>query len=134
VLGREGRTEPEGPIPAQLLIHHLFRLDAQRCVGHSSQPCFIDELAGYAADAIGLVLNAHQGFFEMVDKGDLAACHLAQLFSFHAHAAVLHSHVSGVIVVAAHLIFAGDQTLQVSQFLFSCVQFAVDQFPEFSKF
>ncbi|GAC1443952.1 MAG: hypothetical protein NVSMB63_13060 [Sediminibacterium sp.] len=78
---------------------------------NSTQTCFIDQAAGDAADAIGFVFDTHQGFFQVIDVCDLATGHLAELLPFHAHAAVFHGHVAGIVVIATHFILAGDQSL-----------------------
>src|SRR5450631_1209211 len=134
---KKGRREPAFEIwwdLTGLLIHHLLGLDAQSGMRDGSQPGLIDQFASYPANSVSLILDAHDGFFEVIYERDLAAGHLAQLLSFHAHATIFHGHVPGVIIISSHLILARDQPLQVSQFFFGCVQFAIDQFSEFSQF
>src|SRR5258708_7153470 len=89
-----------------LFIHHLFGLDAQRSMGDGSQSRFIDQFTGYPANTIGLILNTHDGLFEMVDKSDLPAGHLAQLLPFHTHTSIFHGHVPRIVIIPAHFILA----------------------------
>ena len=101
-------------------------------MGHGPQPGFVDQLSGNPADAIGFVFNPHHGFFQMINEGDLAAGHLAQLFSFHTYTAIFHGHVAGFVHITT-LIFPGDQALEISQFLFSGIQFFLNNLSEFGE-
>ena len=48
---------------------------------HSAQACFVDELAGNAADAVCFVLDTYEGFFEVAHELYLAAGELCQLLA-----------------------------------------------------
>ena len=76
-----------------LFVHAHLGFNAEGGVWHGAQPGFVDQFTGYAADAVGFIFNAHQGFFQVINESDLAAGHLAQLFPFHAQASVFHGHV-----------------------------------------
>jgi hypothetical protein len=74
---------------------------------YCTQAGFVNELARDPADAVSFILNAHHRFFQVVNELDLAARHLTQLFSFHAHASILHGHVASIFHISS-FILAGD--------------------------
>ena len=90
---------------------------------------FVYQLAGDAANAIGLVFDPHNRFFQVINELDLAAGHLAELLTLHAHAAIFHGHVAAFVQVAA-FILAGDEALQVSQLFLGRFQLFHDQLTE----
>ena len=67
------------PLVLSLLGEHFLGLDGQGGVRHEAQALFGDELAGHAADAVGLVLDAHESTFQVLDELVLALGHLAGL-------------------------------------------------------
>lgn len=101
-------------------------------MGHGTEAGLIDEFTGHAANTIGLVLDAHQRFLEVIDERDLTAGHLAQLFTLHANAAIFHGHVACILEIPA-LILARDQTLQIGKFLLGRIQFAGNDLPELGE-
>lgn len=94
-------------------------------MGNGAEAGLIDQFTSNAAYPIGFILDAHQGLFEVIDKGDLAAGHLSQLLTLHAHASVFHGHVTSILKIAA-FVLSGDQTLQISQLFFGSIQLAGD--------
>lgn len=70
----------------------------------------VDQFTGNTADAVGFILDAHQGLFKVIDKGDLTAGHLSQLLPLHAHASVFHGHVTSIFKITT-FILASDQAL-----------------------
>ncbi len=98
-------------------------------MGHGTETGLVDEFTGHAANSVGLVLDAHEGLLEVIDESNLTAGHLAELFAFHAHAAILHRHVTRILEITA-LILSGDETLQIRKLFLGCVQFAGDDLAE----
>ncbi len=99
---------------------------------NSAEARFIDEFTGDAANTIGLVLDAHQCLLEVVDEGDLTTGHLTQLFTLHAYAAIFHGHVASILEITT-FILAGDESLQIREFLLGRIQFTTDDLAEFSQ-
>lgn len=118
----------------RILRHTHLRFHAQGSVGYCPETRFVDQLPGHPANAIGLVFDPDKGFLELVYEVDLATGHLAQLLTLHAQAAVFHGHVTVIRFITAHLVFTGDQAVQVSKFLFRGFKLAHDQFLEFRQF
>jgi len=115
-----------------LLLPHLLRLNTEGGVRNGAEARFIDELTGDAANTIGLILDAHQCLFEVVDEGDLTAGHLTQLFTLHAYAAIFHGHVACILEITT-FILAGDESLQIRKFFLGRIQFPTDDLTEFSQ-
>jgi hypothetical protein len=100
-----------------LLIHTLLRFNAERSMGNGAQALLVDELAGYAADTISLVLDADERLLEVIDELDLAAGELGELFTLHRAAAVFHVHITILGVFGTGFVLAGDETLEIAEFL-----------------
>ena len=113
-------------------ICHLFIPILLRCSGLReelrAEAGLIDQFTCYAADTIGFIFNTHQGFFQVIDKGDLAAGHLAQLFPSIERLPSSHGHITVLAFIATHFIFTGDQSPAGSSILFWRLPVCVDQF------
>ena len=99
---------------------------------HSAQACFVDELAGNAADAVCFVLDTYEGFFEVAHELYLAAGELCQLLALHSAAAVFHVHVAVLSIFGTSFVLAGDEALQVIEFLAGCIYAAYNDRFEFA--
>lgn len=74
---------------------------------HCFQTGFLDELAGFAADAVSFVFDTHERFLEVVDELDLAAGHLVELLTFLGTGAIFHAHVFVFGIIGAGFVFPG---------------------------
>jgi len=80
-------------------------------MGHSLQSCLVDQLARLPADPIGLVLDPHEGLFQLIDEIKLPTGHLAEVFALIARTSIFHGHITVVRLITAHLICPGDVTM-----------------------
>ena len=69
--------------------------DGEGGVRHEAQALLWNQFAGFAADAIGLVFNADESGFQVLDELVLALCHLAGLFFGQLHGAVVFDSLEG---------------------------------------
>lgn len=77
---------------------------------NGTEACLVDEFTRNTTNTIGFVFDAHQGFLEVIDECDLTAGHLAELLALHAHAAIFHGHIAGILKIAA-FVLASDESL-----------------------
>jgi hypothetical protein len=51
-------------------------------MGYRHQTLLLDQFAGFTANSVGLILNANQGVFEVIDEFTLSSGLLRMLFFF----------------------------------------------------